>query len=344
MTQKTEKTKINRIAFVIDRSGSMRSIMKNAINAFNDNLRAIKEQVKSTGQDATVTLITFDDVIDVLSFNRPISSFKELDENDIQARNQTALFDATAKAINQMQDLPVGKDEDVSYLVNVITDGEENASRMSAETLNKLMQNVQKTDLWTLTFLVPRGGRYTLCNRFGVPDGNVMEWEATAQGVKKYADANRSGIERFFTARASGQRSVKSFYTDLTNVSVREVRQLDDLSKKATILHVAKDSDIRTFIESAGHTFIKGAAFYQLVGGKDNADKVQDYKKVLIMEKGKKSVYGGDDARQLLGLPDYETKVRPGDHGNFDIFIQSTSVNRRLKKGTKVIYMPSAAK
>lgn len=343
MTQKTEKTKINRIAFVLDRSGSMRSIMRNAIAALNDNLRAIKEQVEATGQDATVSVIIFDDVIEVLSFNRPISSFKELGQDDIQARNQTALFDATAKAINQMQDLPVGKDEDVTYLINVITDGEENASRMNAAALNSLMQSVQKTDLWTLTFLVPRGGRYTLCRNFGIPDGNVMEWDATAQGVKKYADANRGGIERYFTARSTGSTSVKSFYTDMTAVSVKEVRQLDDLSKKATLLNVTRDSDIRTFIEGTGRTFIKGAAFYQLVGGKDNADKVQDYKKVLIMEKGKTSVYGGDDARQLLGLPDYETKVRPGDHGSFDIFIQSTSVNRKLKKGTKVIYMPSAA-
>lgn len=343
MAKTAGKTKINRIAFVIDRSGSMGSIMRNAIAAFNDNLRAIREQVEATGQDATVTLITFDDVIETLSFNRPIGSFKELGHDDIRARNQTALFDATAKAINQLQDLPVGQDEDVSYLINVITDGEENASKINAGALNKLMQSVQKTDRWTLAFLVPRGGRNTLCRNFGIPDGNVMEWDATVQGVKKYADANRGGIERYFTARTAGSTSVKSFYTDLTAVSVKEVRQLDDLSKKATLLNVSRDSDIRTFIEGTGRTFLKGAAFYQLVGGKDNADKVQDYKKVLIMEKGKSQVYGGDDARQLLGLPDYETKVRPGDHGSFDIFIQSTSVNRRLKKGTKVIYMPSAA-
>ena len=79
------------------------------------------------------------------------------------------------------------------------------------------------------------------------------------------------------------------------------------------------------------------------MGGKDNADKVQDYKKVLIMEKGRSQVYGGDDARRLLDLPDHETKVRPGDHGGFRIFIQSTSVNRKVRSGTRIIYMPSAA-
>ncbi len=229
--------------------------------------------------------------------------------------------------------------------MNVITDGAENASKPNSDTagrsLTKLMERVQKTDAWTMTFLVPRGGRAQL-DRFGIPEGNVMEWSQTAAGVKQYAAANDAGIRNYFAARSSGLRSVKSFYTDLSNITAREVRQLDDLSRKAKLLHVDRDNDIRTFIESKNLTFIKGAAFYQLVGGKDNADKVQDYKKVLIMEKGKSSVYGGDDARSLLGLPDHETKVRPGDHANFEIFIQSTSVNRRLKAGTKVIYMPSA--
>lgn len=57
------------------------------------------------------------------------------------------------------------------------------------------------------------------------------------------------------------------------------------------------------------------------------------------MEKGKGSVYGGEDARRLLDLPDHVTKVRPGNHANFDIFIQSTSINRKLKNGTRVIYL-----
>jgi hypothetical protein len=338
----TQNQKINRITFAIDVSGSMRPIMKNAINAFNDNLKAVRQMVKETGQDATVTLITFDDKIQTKFFNRSIDSVKELGEADLAAGGQTALFDATELAIRQLQDLEVGSNEDVSYLVNIITDGEENASRTSSNKLNELMRKVQATDIWTLTFLVPRGGRYTL-SRFGVPDGNVMEWTATAAGVKASADATQAGIKRFFDARASGLRSVKSFYTDLTNVSLKEVRDLDDLSRQAEILTVTHDTNIKDFIEGLGKTFIKGAAFYQLIGKKDSADKVQNYKQVLIMEKGKQKIYGGDDARQLLGLPDYETKVRPGDHGNFDIFIQSTSTNRKLKCGTKVIYMPSAA-
>jgi len=41
----------------------------------------------------------------------------------------------------------------------------------------------------------------------------------------------------------------------------------------------------------------------------------------------------------LLGLPEVgSVAVNPGDHGNFNIFVQSTSVNRKLVAGTKALY------
>jgi hypothetical protein len=41
----------------------------------------------------------------------------------------------------------------------------------------------------------------------------------------------------------------------------------------------------------------------------------------------------------MLGLPRVgDARVRPGDHGKFDVFVQSTSVNRKLSYGTQVMY------
>jgi hypothetical protein len=80
----------------------------------------------------------------------------------------------------------------------------------------------------------------------------------------------------------------------------------------------------------------RGAAFYQLM---KKEDEVQDYKQIVIRDKKSKVVYSGANARQMLGLPYNGTvKVVPGNHGTYDIFIQSTSVNRKLVKGTQVLY------
>jgi len=68
-------------------------------------------------------------------------------------------------------------------------------------------------------------------------------------------------------------------------------------------------------------------------------NEVQDHKQIAIRDKKTGVIYSGVNARQMLGLPYHGTvKVVPGNHGAYDIFIQSTSVNRKLVKGTQVLY------
>lgn len=337
----SKKKKITRVVFVLDRSGSMQPVIRQAIKAVNDNVASIKETIEQLDQDATVSLISFSSGVQFHFFNRSLASFEPIDETSIRTDGLTALFDATGEAIEKLLAVPVGDEDDVSYLVNVVTDGEENASRkFNQKSLKKLMSDVQKTDLWTLTFLVPPGNSGTLVKTFNIPDGNVMEWESSSRGVTKYAAANQSGLKNYFVARAAGARNVKTFYTDASNVSLKDVKtNLDDITSQVDVLPVKKESVIKEFIEGSGRTFTKGCAFYELVPGKKTADKVQGYKQLMIVSKTTGKVYAGDAARKILGLPDHETSVRPGDNGDFDLFVQSTSLNRKLKPGTRVIYV-----
>jgi hypothetical protein len=66
----------------------------------------------------------------------------------------------------------------------------------------------------------------------------------------------------------------------------------------------------------------------------DPLPTVQPQKEIAILQFGK--VYRGPEARKLLGLPDHSVRVRPGDH-QFKIFIQSTSINRKLLAGTQLL-------
>ena len=94
--------------------------------------------------------------------------------------------------------------------------------------------------------------------------------------------------------------------------------------------------EIRPFVERSGYTYVKGNAFYQLT--KDE-NAVQPYKEILLREKNKQIIYGGDGARKLIGLQEKLTvAVQPGNHANWDIFVQSTSVNRKLVRGTTLLY------
>lgn len=90
-----------------------------------------------------------------------------------------------------------------------------------------------------------------------------------------------------------------------------------------------------------GHlgVYTPGTVFYQLT----KTEEIQSYKQILVQKKFTKEIYAGNEARELLGLPVGQTcKVKIGNLGNYDVFIQSTSVNRKLVRGTRVIYFAGA--
>lgn len=112
---------------------------------------------------------------------------------------------------------------------------------------------------------------------------------------------------------------------------------------------------IRAFIDENGLDFEKGRGFYEF----DKKEKIQDYKEILLMDT-KGNFYEGDYARELLGLPkEYVLRcgistskktiltfvlnsdtatIDPVDSNEYTIFVQSTSWNRNLEKGTRFLY------
>lgn len=338
----TGRRKVNNIVLVLDRSQSMSHLRQAAVDALNSNIDTIAREAARTGQLTNVSVYTFASDVRCVRQLQDVARITRLSVSDVYCGGMTALFDATGVAIDDLLRVPVKNDEDVSYLVQIITDGGENASyrygsARDSSPLTKLMTRVQNTDLWTLTFLVPsnQGGRDTLVN-MGIPPGNIAEWEQSVAGVQAYTQTNTQSFSNYFTSRASGQSSVKSFYTDLSNLKPADVKNaLQDISRNVRVLQVTREENIKDFVEQQLGSYRPGSAFYQLM--KDEK-KVQLYKELLVMEKNKRQIFGGPDARQVLGIPAGQTlKIKPGNHGNFDIFVQSTSLNRKLPRGTKLL-------
>lgn len=70
---------------------------------------------------------------------------------------------------------------------------------------------------------------------------------------------------------------------------------------------------------------------------------VQDHKKICILDKKTNAIYTGAAARSLLNLPSSGTvSLRPAKSSKFDIFIQSTSTNRKVKENSRILYWPNA--
>jgi hypothetical protein len=100
------------------------------------------------------------------------------------------------------------------------------------------------------------------------------------------------------------------------------------------IYSVGATAEIRTFVENqSGQVYVKGSAYYKL----EKPETVQGYKEIAVRNRKTGKVYSGPNARQVLGLPSHDIRIAPGDHGDWDIFVQSTSVNRKLLQGTEVM-------
>ena len=339
-----EPPKKNHIAIVIDESGSMGYLLGQVIKAVNDQIDTIKAEAKKTGQETTATFVTFANRdIKERFFQRELDRLQPIDRSDYSPGGNTPLLDAVGKTIEHMLQQKDATDENVSFLIITVTDGEENSSHeYNSRSLAEKLKKCQATDRWSFAFLAPPGGKSTLMG-LGVPEGNIMEWEATQAGLHRASVALNMSTQGFYATRASGQRSTKGYFvTDMSKVDPAEVRR--NCANISSQVKFAATNGVRATIrdfceQNFGGAYLKGAAFYELV----KPETVQEYKKVIIVDKVTGDVYGGPDARRILGLPNYNVRVKPGDHGNWTIYVQSTSFNRMLPPKTKLAYWSAGA-
>lgn len=329
----------NYIGFVNDHSGSMRSIAQAAMKDYNINIAAVKAAATREELDTVVSvvglgyprdsMVTRQVVISNPHVLKPITSWS--------TEGGTPLYDGIGNMIELLKGLPDADDPHVSFLVMITTDGEERHSKKyTKDSLAFLIKQVQDTGCWTIVFRVPRG-HVSSVTGLGVPLDNIQEWDTTAKGMEASTVVNTQAMDGFFAARSAGAKSSGSFYTNTANVNVAALVEIPD---KEISLYVVPDEFngkwIRDFILTKRMEYLKGAAFFQLT---KTENKVGFDKMVLIRDRATGKFFGGADARTMIGLPsDRNARLNPGDHGKFDIFIQSKSINRHLVTGTGVAY------
>ena len=101
------------------------------------------------------------------------------------------------------------------------------------------------------------------------------------------------------------------------------------------VLDVDHEVAIKQFVEVNGLAFKKGRGFYEFT----KTETIQGGKEIILMTRETGDFYSGDQAREMLGLPVGETaRIKPTDLDKYMVFVQSTSVNRKLMGATKFLY------
>ncbi len=326
---------INHIAFVIDASGSMGHLRKEVEDVFDREIENLKKLSLSTNQETRLSVYLFEQHnVDCLVFDMDVMRMKSL-RGHYQIGGGTNLIDATLEALRDSETLPQVHG-DHAFLTYVITDGQENTSRNSIQTLSSKVKNLP--DNYTVSCMVPSAKDIFYAEKYGFPKNNIAVWSTTKEGLKEAGEVFSSAVSNYMTMRASGIRSTTSFYNvDTSKLTKKEVKsKLEEVPANTyTVVPVRKKEQIKNFAESwLKKPFANGSGYYELM----KPETVPGYKSICIQDKTTGKVYGPTNAvRELLKLPSSDVRINPADSKDYRIFIQSTAVNRNLIPGTQCL-------
>ena len=191
-----KKTQIYNLV-ILDKSGSMESIRKEAIDGYNETLGSIKStQLKFMDtQEHFVSLAAFCDCgIDMIYDMTPIKDAEKLTKEKYDPCCCTPLFDAIGKTVKTLKK-KIANVEDSAVLVTIITDGYENSSKeWDGKAVAKLIDEC-KEEGWMFSFIGAGEDVVKVATTISIT--NTMVWENTSEGTKKMFDDENDARTHF---------------------------------------------------------------------------------------------------------------------------------------------------
>lgn len=195
-----KKTRVYNL-IILDKSGSMGTIRKEAINGCNETIGSIRAAQKRhhETQEHYISLAAFCDCgIDMIYDKCPIDKAKNLEWSQYKPCCCTPLFDAIGKTVKRMETYTKSIEEfvDTTVLVTIITDGYENASKeWNIRGVNKLI-SACKEQGWMFSFIGAGEEIVEIATHISIT--NTVLWEQTAEGTAEIFDNENQARDRFY--------------------------------------------------------------------------------------------------------------------------------------------------
>jgi len=169
-----------------------------------------------------------------------------------------------------------------------------------------------------------------------------------------YKEKSLDALEQFELEIKSNNRMTRALanaFSSLSGKNVSQIATFTDYSgvkdtnllpvdpSRFQVLGVTKDQDIKSFVLDSGASFVVGRGFYEWT----KRETIQEKKEVVLVDKVSGDMWCGTVARDMIGLPmgqrgDLSPSQAYDVNRQYQVFIQSTSNNRKLMKGTKFLY------
>lgn len=321
----TKPVRNTHVIMVIDASGSMAHIHQQVVDSFNAEIEGLrKASAANPGAGETfVTIWAFDYDGTMIANHVPLADVPEMNYNGYSASGGTALYHTLEAAVHNAS-------PDEAHLLLVITDGDDTQGGYEAWT-NAYRRLDRST--WTFVLRGPRGSAAKLSNFF--PKDNCLEWS----GAAEYVEASGSTVSSFggyYAQRSTGVTSTKTFFKpDLSKVKGSDLRfMLQEVDGQYRKFAVDRECAINAFVEyKTGKGYVPGSAYYQLTKPED----IEEGRALLLRHRDTGTLYGGQNVRNVVSMPSVGiVKAKPGNMGEYDLFVESHSLNRRLVRGTDI--------
>lgn len=233
----TAAAQVTDVILVLDKSGSMQSCRKAAIDGFNEQVDSIRKNASQPGVgDVYVTLIVFDDTSNIVFERTSLDKLHKLTERDYVPGGSTAWLNAVDRGIETMRKLADYDAPTHAYLMQSITDGEENHSHLlpphaTWESIAKKVDECQKTGRWTFSVIGANIDLSVVAQRMGVPVANTISYAATDIGTRAATSTARRASTNYFDQRAQGMSASASYMDDVTGGA----RHVDDIDPNVSV-------------------------------------------------------------------------------------------------------------
>ncbi|QGV82342.1 vWA domain-containing protein [Streptomyces ficellus] len=338
---------INHVALVLDASSSMSHLSRKVVEVADQQIAYLARRSRELDQETRVTVYVFADTVECVIYDKDVLRMPSLKQL-YRAGGMTALLAAALKSQRELaQTAQLYGDH--SFLTFILTDGQENASHRCPDASRRSprelvaavaeMIDTQK-DNWTLAVLVPDQMGKREATQYGFPKENIAIWDATStQGLEEAGQVIQQATEKFMVGRTQGIRGSRAVFSTGAEAVNKDTVAAAGLTpvepSQYHLIPVTRAAAIREWVTESGHTYRTGGAFYQL----SKLEKIQAQKQIAVLEKATDRVFTGPEARALLGLPDVEVRIKPDHNDDYTIFVQSTSVNRKLVPNTRLLLM-----
>jgi uncharacterized protein YegL len=216
---------ITEIGVILDRSGSMEEMKKDAIGGFNTFLDGLKKETKPS----RLTLVQFDTEYETLHSQVESKNVPRLTDETFVPRGGTALLDAIGRTIDEIGkrlDKTQESDRPSKVLIVILTDGYENSSKNYTWTkVNEMISHQRQAYSWEFLFLAANQDAIKSGRNLGIQSNNCISTDATGAGNRAIGQTLMAASSRYMNAGSAGLADMDLQRSYCANVSSEEDKE-----------------------------------------------------------------------------------------------------------------------